>query len=193
VKPRFVLEDGELKLVPVPFATRVELVHAIEDGSVLERLGEHEFWKDRPRLGVLAISGIARLVGGWRAYTARDVRRMWGDPDGEPYRLTLALLTAFRDEALASGADHAPVLVFPREKDLEGLALHGDRYWTGLLTELEQRGVETLDVADALSEAWMLAHEDPDRPRIYRGGHLSPAGNALVAAAVREWLVARLR
>jgi hypothetical protein len=42
-KPRFVLVAGRLELVPVPFAAPHELADAVRDGTVLERLAEHEY------------------------------------------------------------------------------------------------------------------------------------------------------
>jgi hypothetical protein len=192
-KPRFVLEDGELRLVPLPFATQDELVDAVADGSVLQRIASHERWLDVPRMGILRYSGLARLAGAWFAYRARDVRGLWLDSTGEACTVTLALLEAFHREALRSGARAAPVVIFPRIKDLQGFVEGGDRYWSGLRRELERRGVPSIDLADALAEWKGPLEAASGADSLYRsGGHLGAAGNRIVARTVLGWIEAQL-
>ena len=180
-KPRFRRVAGELELVPAPVASRRELVARVTDGTILQRLAPHEHWLDRPDLGLLAHSAFGRIAGALVARRLRSPERLWRDPAGEPRRTTLALLEAFTREALAAGAERALVVVFPRETDLPAAA--GPRYWQGACDELAARGVELLDVTPALVQA--AAGPEP----LYRGGHLGPRGNAIVAQEVERWLV----
>lgn len=197
-KPRFVLDgSGDLRLVPLPLATRGELVDAVESGDVLELLAEHEHW-GRGALGPLRHSSLARLAAGFLAYRARGVRRLWLDLEGEPRRVTLALLRAFHREALAAGARAAPVLVFPRRGDLAPLVEGDDgaRYWRGLLDELAAEGIPAIDLAPPLAEAYRALGGMPDErgdDPLYARGHLNPAGNAIVASVLLAWLDEHVR
>jgi len=186
-KPRFVLSGGELELVPLPFADRSELVAAVADGSVLELLGEHEHWSDDHLPALLGWSAFARLVAGRRFYAERSLERLWNDVDGEPFRTSVAILSEFRDLALEHGARSFGVLVFPIREDLERLFDGRGRYWSSLTDELGRRGIAHLDLSHSLEEARRTS--PAVGPQLYRGSHLSPSGNAVVAAAIRDWLV----
>jgi len=179
-KPRFVLRDGALELVPQPFAERAELLAAIEDGSVLARCAEHEHWRADPGLGPWRVSSIARCAAAWFADREREVEGLWRAPDGEPFQVTLALLESALRESRAAGAREALVLIFPRESDLP--APEALPYWTALHAELDRRGLAWIDVSGDLARA-----AEP----VYAGGHLNRAGNALVAARLRAVLEQR--
>jgi len=181
-KPRFRLVGSSLELVSTPVASRAELVERVGDGSILERLAPHEHWLDRPDLGWLAHSSLARIAGALAADRLRSTERLWRDRDGEPLATTLAILSTFVAEARASGIEHAGILLFPRSTDLPEPG--EPRYWEDALAELGARGLDILDVAPALVEARASGPGEP----LYRGGHLSPRGNAIVAREVRGWL-----
>jgi len=187
-KPRFVLEDGRLRLVPPPYAERAELLRAVADGSVLQRLWEHEYWDDASHLGWLGRSSLARFGAAWFAYRRRQPELLWGDPNGEPFRVTVALLDTFNSEAPRIGAARALVLVFPRQKELDALVDDDDRYWQPLLDELERRAIPFIDLADALSGPYAAARVEAGAPPLYVGGHLSEEGNRIVAEQMLEWL-----
>jgi hypothetical protein len=182
VKPRFVLAGGELVLVPQPFAERAEVARAVADGSVIARLAEHEYWRE-PDPGWLRHSLLARLFLGWRAYSRRQAESLWAEPEGEPAQVTLALLSAFQREALASGVPYCLVLVFPRQKELDQLVERGSKSWQTLLDGLAVRGVPCIDLADELAPAYAAR-----RKGFFVRGHLSPRANGLVAARVARWL-----
>jgi hypothetical protein len=190
-KPRFVLEGERLRLVVSPFATRSQLVRSVVDGSVLEHLATHEYWDDASRMGWLRHSSLARFGAAWLAYRRRQPDLLWRDTAGEPFRVSVALLDAFVSEARSVGASRAVVLVFPREKELDSLVASDERYWRPLLDELERRALPYLDLSDELVAPFRAAREDPTAPQVYVGGHLSPAGNQLVAARLHELFSAR--
>jgi hypothetical protein len=188
VKPRFVVGPaGALELVPQPFETRAAFVDAVEDGTILERVAEHEYWSARYVPPGLGWSALARLLGARRAYAERDLARLWSRTDDEPFRTTLAILSAFVGEATGPehGAGFAGVLVFPTREDLAGLAASGERYWGTLLRALDERGIAWLDLSEPLARA--LA-EGSTLDELYVQSHLSPAGNGVVARTVHDWL-----
>ncbi len=184
-KPRFVLAEHELVLVPSPFATRAALCEAVLDGSVLEQVALHEHWLDRPAPGLARHLALARLALLLRSKAARQPSRLWSTP-GEPLDVTLALLRRFHAEALASGARYAPIVVFPRAKDLDALEAAGAGYWEPALAELAAEEIPILDLAPALLAA---RRAEPGR-ELYRAGHLDRAGNAIVARELLAWLAA---
>jgi hypothetical protein len=179
-KPRYVLGTGGLELVPQPFGSRAELVAAVRSGEVLARLAEHEYWSADGLPDWLAWSAAARLAAGREAYAARELPRLYADTAGEPFRTTLALLEAFRGEAARLGA-RLTVLVFPTRADLEQWLVHGQRPWSTLLAALAARGIDVLDLTEALADA-ARASGTPDP--LYAESHLSPLGNDVVARAI---------
>lgn len=185
VKPRLVLDGDELEVVPSPFGSIEELVAAVRDGSVVERAALHEHWHTRPALRPLAISPSARLIGAYLAQREREVERLWADPDGEPYRVTRAILRTFRDEAIERGAESFLVLIFPTREALHGLEQDAPRYWQSMVDDLTADGIDVLDATDALRSAQAATRAKGERaPMFTRRHHLRPEYNAVVARAV---------
>ncbi|MCP3919176.1 MAG: hypothetical protein GY711_26850 [bacterium] len=179
VKPRFVLRDGQLELLPVPYASRRELYEAALSDALRDTMGENDYWAgDDPWP---AWSSIARLVAGRRAERRRNPWLLWQDPQGEPYRVTLALLETFKREALATGAGHALVVLFPTQGTLDVFRGGYPQWYEHLLNDLEERGIEYLDVARALIAA-------PEGTPLYLHQHFTPEGNDIVARALEGWL-----
>ena len=192
-KPRFALEHGELRLVPLPYATERALLEAIASGRVLDDLSDHEHWKDVPPLGPLGHVALARIAGGWFAYRAREARRLWDLPDEEPARVTLAIAEAFHDEAVAAGARLAPVVILPGWPDVEELASKRERYWRWAVEELVRQGVPVIDPADALAASTLPLRTADGQGALYvGGGHLAPEGNRVVAEVVGAWIASRI-
>lgn len=174
-KPRFLLVNGELELLPSPFETRGALVNAVADGSVLEAIREHEYWFEAPSL--LDNSGFGRLLRTWSAYSRRQPDVLWGDESGEPFRVTLAILEAFAAEANAKEPRFVGVVISHRKGDLGGA-----RFWKPLCDALDHLGIAWLDLSETLAPA--LARGES----LYTGGHLSRRGNELSAAAIETFL-----
>jgi hypothetical protein len=188
-KPRFLVDAaGTLELVPQPYATRAELHAAIVDGSILADAAEHEYWRERPVVPTGKLSALVRLASGYLAYRERSPARLWRRPDEEPFRVTLAIVEAFHRQALADGARQAPVLLFPAKEDLRDHAWAGRPYWGALLAELERRGIPCVDLIEPLLAHARALGEDPPGASLYQGGHLSRAGNAVVAETLAAWL-----
>ena len=191
-KPRFVLAaDGALVLVPQPYSSREELHAAIADGSVLARVAEHEYWLSRPYVPTGELSALVRLACGFLAYRERSPARLWRAPESEPFRVTLALLEGFHRQALADGVRLAPVLLFPSKEDLRDYALSSRPYWNALFDELARRGIPYVDLIAPLVERVRELGEDPWTKSLYMGGHLSRAGNAIVARELLAWIRAQ--
>ena len=190
-KPRFVLRDGALELLPIPYSTRAELVDAIVSERILDDLAKNEYWHADTHWSWTRWSSLARFTRAWFAYRRREPQTLYSPRDGEPYRVTLELLSSFRREALERGAEHALVLVLPSETDLKRLASGGSRYWQPLVDDLSARGVDSIDLSDALLAGWHAARTDATRPDVFALAHYSRQGNAIVARGLTDWLDAR--
>ena len=187
-KPRFKLKDGHLQLIPQPFESAPALHRAIAEGTLLERIAEDEYWLDVPHLPTGRLSSLVRLAGLFAAHRARSPERLWRDPEGEPFRVTVELLAEFQRAALGAGAEAAAVLIFPAQSDLTQLRLQGSPYWRLLLDELERRGIPYIDLSVALSEAQDRIDAGEWEAGLYFGAHLSGAGNFIVAQELEAWL-----
>jgi hypothetical protein len=61
-----------------------------------------------------------------------------------------------------------------------------------MIAELERHGVTVIDMTPQIAPAWLATRDDPALPRMFAGGHLSGAANAIVARTLREHLDARV-
>jgi lysophospholipase L1-like esterase len=186
-KPRFLLDDGELVLLPQPYESQDELLRHVRDGSVLDDLAEGEHWRG-PEVPTGRLSSLVRLFLGWVAYHERQPRTLWLEPEKEPYRVSLEILLRFHRMALADGARLAPVLVYPAREDLEGLLERDDRYWSGLVADLEAHDVPVLDLSAPLFERYRELSAEGRGGSLFSGYHLSGAANQIVADAVWRYL-----
>lgn len=180
VKPRFRLGlTEELQLVPLPFATEREVLQAAVDGVLIQSLADHEAWRD----GFLSTAGsnLERAVIADERTGRRAMFSLWMDAGGEAYRLTMELVQAFDADARAAGIRRVIVLFFPVERDLHLAARARGLPWDGFRHTLQERGIEVLDLEQALAAA-------AEREPIYATTHLNAAGNSAVAAHVLEWI-----
>lgn len=183
-KPRFVLEDERLVLVPNPLATRADYEALLADpAAVLPRIGARDhFYRARPPAGAADVLPSVRLgkLAWWRPRPSPAAGDY--DPASEAYRVTLALLRAFADDAQARRA-RPVVVLFPNEVDIERQRAVGRSRYDSLESELRALEIATVDVLDAFERL------GPQRPlgALVRG-HYTAAGNRLVAAHLLAWL-----
>ena len=122
------------------------------------------------------------------AYGRRNVPRLYSDPNGEPYRVTIEILKAFVREAGAAGALHAGVIIFPRKPDIEDYEPGWSPFWNGMKAELARAGVDVIDPFPAFIEAAHPSGREPRSADLFEVSHYSREGNALIAAAVETWI-----
>lgn len=177
VKPRFLLDNGELRLLPQPYASEIDLYEAAVNGKLGHDLASHE-WLAESSEG----AGWSNVADAVRAKREREERArwwlQWKEPDGEPFRVTVALLEAFHREALEAGARMAGVVVFCSILDISDQ----DRELTALHAALDQRGIPYVDLYDVLR----ARHARGDG--VYGRTHLTAGANREVASTVFEWL-----
>jgi hypothetical protein len=192
-KPRFVLEDGALVLLPNPVSRPEELAR-LADPAFVHAIGARDFWYSgakRPRLGfpylrVLLSPALWRQAwAGGRARRGesdeRPARNLW--KDAEARAIFLGVADLFVKEAEAGGA-RGLLLILPGKPQVE--ARRAGRPIPGLepvLRHCRERDLACFDGIAALANAGDAVADD-----FQPGGHLSPLGNRTLAGALAAWL-----
>lgn len=170
-KPRFVLAGDGLALINHPAAPPAEVPAMLERGDPLLA---RDWWYDpaewrREPLGFSVAYRFARA----RLWRTKE-RPSYYLADGEPIVVTARIVEAFARDVERAGGRFL-CLVIPSEPHLR----YAERVpWQPLLDRLETAGVE---LVDAVPELRAIAAT----PGLFRpGGHLSRAGNDVLARAV---------
>src|SRR6266496_2072855 len=182
-KPRYLLEDGRLTLLPSPAR---QLDDLRDPRWVEENLGPHDAWYfpgtfvPSP-LDRLEIVRLARTAS-YRA--SRPPSYPTYRPGTEAFDVTTELLVQFADTVAADGATPV-VVVFPWQFELRSWRDHATKPQAALLDVLRALDVPTIDLTEALSRASQLDYYDD---LFEGGGHYTPRGNAVVASALADEL-----
>ena len=188
-KPRLLLKNGSLELLPNPVATSRELYAGLNDAAFIERLAREDAWFNphglppirRPYLAIFARPSL------WRAaFAVRTPRDPWSEPDG--VRLAELILERFARVALARGA--RPVIVqLPGYADLVAYVEHGKVSSVTAQTRAicERNGLEC--VFPIFSEpAGPIGERSDYFVRGTQGGHYSVRGNRWIGLELASQL-----
>lgn len=180
LKPRFALTDSGLALLPVP--PKDAYARLIESGDILDSLrGTDAYYDQFTRFRRFGLTPVA--TGVWRLYEhASNLRRLLAEADST-LPLSVALMQRFADEGRSHGAQVVFVML-PREP------LVFPPWWRRWLpdhyahavAELRRHGFTLLDGREVLRRARRSASE------LYAGEDYTPAGNRVIADAVRRLL-----
>lgn len=193
-KPRFVLENGALRLLPNPIQRREEYRGLLDDPeATLARIGarDFEFQRESPHgpLDVFASVRAARLA--WTLWIDPPREPAPLRPDGffdtrsEAFALNLALFQAFADAVRADGA--LPLVVFfPGTEDPILESRRSGPTYAALRDAAIARGIPVFDAFDAVDA--LVARKG--LKAAYRYDHYTAEGNAAVAAALAPRLAA---
>lgn len=183
-KPRFVLDAGGLRAVNRPALEPRRVLAALSafEASDLRRLEFFyrpedfaERWYRRSRLLAVAEDLLA----------TRGELGIGPDPfllDGEPVRVSLAILDAFRRDAVESGSRFELVYLPVR---LGWRFSAREQQLTALLTEVSSR----FSIVDPRPNGATGLDEWPKELTGADGWHYSAEGNRRVAAALTDWIV----
>jgi hypothetical protein len=187
VMPRFVLEDGGLRLVPSPYDPSAA-IHADNRNGLSPRLRDHlrrwdRFyvpWMWEPTTGLAARSILVKLVlARWHARLVNGFHAQALEPDSEAVAVSAAIVRAMHDEVVARGARFLLVLL-PSELDVDRLRRRRGylEQWRGIAKAVVPAGVVCADVAEPM----LAAPAEIDRG--FDGTHHGPRANRLIANAV---------
>ncbi|HZS12113.1 MAG TPA: SGNH/GDSL hydrolase family protein, partial [Nitrospirales bacterium] len=188
-KPRFVIKDGRLTLIPNPLPQIVDYSAVRSSDAAtwrkLRELDPYAAW--RPEAGPLDRVPSVRLFKFLQAELARrfDERQIVRDgvyaQDGEAFQITETLLREFTRTVSARGA--APVVaIFPEREDVKAFLKDARTRYTPLVVALQRRGIRTLDLMPALLAG------NPDPEALFAQDHYSAEGNRRIARALADFL-----
>lgn len=184
VVPRFVLDDGSLRLIRSPYRSFAEVVRENQSG-VSRRLGDHLSRYDRfycsplydvppPLLGELMLYRIATAA--WCRVKLARLEAELLKPESEAVRLTRAVFAALRLEARENGRRFVLVLL-PTRQDLNKLGRN--RRHAETLSELGRLFCSENECMDLTEPLATLPLEQVDRGA--DGTHYGPVTNRRIA------------
>ena len=194
VVPRFVLENGELRLVPSPYRSSDELLADNRHGAS-EKLRSHVREFDRfyfpakfEESGVLDRSilyklGIKLRYDRMRSGMHRSIVRR----DSEAFLVSKAIFQRMDEQVREDGATFL-LVVLPSHGDLH-LLRSDEAYaiaWQGMIDSLSDGTLAVVDLTEDLLRA-PEQHVDHG----YDGSHYGPRANRVIAAGVRRELSLR--
>ncbi|MDD5556384.1 MAG: SGNH/GDSL hydrolase family protein [bacterium] len=200
VKPRFMLVDGELELIPNPLRDEHDLAALLalnEDTALQERLGRHDnlyrpsqYHRPSPFIRRSPLARLAFFTYHLYDWKRSDYRLLnIAGPDGryntgsEAYRILEALLLGWTGEVVRDGAVPV-VLVFPQFSDIETRRRgEGPARYEPLLDFMRSNGIRYIDLMDDFQAR---APEDLFTP----DGHYNGHGNSVVADGIARALQA---
>jgi hypothetical protein len=198
-KPRFLLVDGELELLPNPVRDASEL-ERLCDPDFIDEIGQDDVWFDAdsfpersfPYSRCLFYRSFWReLRQGPRSKGVDDAdprpnAELWADDQAR--ELLFAILRRFAEEARAEGS-HPVLMLFPMFRETSTRMERGvpSDFVRALAESCEESG---LDFFDGIS-AFATAVSDERELRALYGNHLSPRGNDLLAELFQRWLEER--
>lgn len=187
-KPRFELVGGKLNLLNVPTPAPDELAEIIADFPNWNLADKERYynpmdyqttWYSRSRLAALA---VAR----WQRDGTRKETADFYQPDGEPARLALTILSHFRHSVENSGGMFA-VAHLPSENHLLSQRADGRMEIAGLLTALAEV-TPLLDPTPMI----MKAAEGKKLAGFFQENHYSEALHEVIGKAVAAQLLEQL-
>jgi hypothetical protein len=189
VKPRFMLDRGDLVLLPNPAPRRSDYERYWRHPRDVIELGRYDSWY-QPAIyqdplydysaTVRLLTSIWIRVSNRYLTTNRLYRRGEFNPSSEAFGIQVALFEQFVRKVRQAGA--RPLVAFLPDRESVARARRGKRpIFEPLIEALGARGIPLVDLT--------LPFTDPRATGavgdwFMNGGHYSPAGNALVA----RWL-----
>jgi hypothetical protein len=192
-KPRFVIEDGALRLLRNPLSTREDYARLLaDDEAVLKDIGSKDYYYqlgyragplDRMPSVRLFKMATRRLHEQLNPVVSREGSYVG---DSEAFRLTTQILEAFYCAVLQHQS--LPVIaVYPDVGDFNRHLGHRPKRYEPLLQHLQNQGFRYLD----LLEAFVAYDAEVPKDKLTVGGwgHYSRLGNQIVANYLDQYLV----
>ncbi|MFT5050499.1 MAG: hypothetical protein ACI8QZ_001901 [Chlamydiales bacterium] len=188
-KPRYRMGDAALELIPNPSRSLAQTYRLlISQDQFLNAIADDDLWIRRARTAYAPMgtfwlhrTGLGRLSLAYSEKGGRDPAALLENEASEIRELVLRIVADFRMEAERDGSRFR-LLVLPGEDALRFHRDEGRGYWDGVVAKLRLAGTEVIDLTNACLAAGML----DDRTAWQTGAHYSPAGNGIVATALKH-------
>jgi len=191
-KPRFILDNGQLQLVPNPLRNPEDYAALRRDPrTVLAELGRTDhFYADQYSSSFLDVSPTVRLakimLSAANGYFRDDivVDGVYNE-DSEAFAVTKRLFDEWVERCTEK--DEIPViLIFPNEHDLRRYRDQGDVQYAPLLSYFESKKYRYIDLAQGFQSLGNTIPVDD----LFLTVHYSAKANRLVAEALHDYLKA---
>lgn len=183
-KPRFLIANGRLALLPNPMSRLSDYRSLLDDPTAtLTQMGKNDgIYSVRYRSGALDWSPTIRLA---KLSKEKIVRRYIGDgiidrnmynTSSDAFRVTTMIFDSFYEESNVNNS--IPIIIlFPNQVDVRLYLKDGRRRYSPLIDYFETKGYRYVDLLDTLLAG---AGKDYDVPDLFVG-HYSPMANRIVA------------
>jgi len=193
-KPRFILKDDSLTLLPNPIANKEDLKKLL-DPTFVRSLGEHDYWYQKehnypllqfPYSKILFNANLWRELQYQRTASVNDVTpRPWEDlwQEEKARGIMFRLFDRFAQRSKELGS--IPLFfLMPRKEEIRA-RIHGEVLPDALLISnfFDQRNYYYFDAIDYFAS--IVSEEELSS--LYNG-HLSPKGNKLLARGLHKFL-----
>jgi hypothetical protein len=181
-KPRFLIDNGQLQLLPSPAQGPEDLMNPV---WVETNLGPHDAWYFPGTFVPNPVDSlqVGRVV---RSASYRLSRWTWPwwkyQPGSEDFEVLSTVLVQFARQVRSDGATPV-VLVFPYANEIVAAQQGRPKTHAPLLDLLAREGIATIDLTDALG----LAARDHGVEELINS-HYRPLGDAVVADALAQQL-----
>ena len=191
VVPRFVIDDGQLRLIASPYRNRAEF-YADNGRGLSQGLAKHlakydrfyfAFEHEKPTLlGKSVVYKFAETY--YRKYLVRNIMRHLMDPDAEAVQVSKAIFEAMRNKVERHGRRFV-LAILPGEiwqfRDNPDLV----QKWAKMIAAICDQGMPCIDLLGEFRAA-----PEAELDRGYDGSHYGPKTNRLIAKLVGQHLVA---
>jgi hypothetical protein len=189
-KPRFTLSQDSLVLLNNPLPSLTEYRDLLNDSErKLRQLGAHDwFYQHRYRASLLDVLPSIRLIK-ILSYKFQEDHQFLYHPESEAFKLSLAILTKFYQDALADSSTPI-ILLFPVKGDVQRAGRGVPVSYSPLRDALDKRSLKVIDLAKSF-QCWRLKqHTEQNIETLFETeGHYSEAGNHLIAGYLHSVLI----
>ncbi len=190
-KPRFILRNDSLKLLPNPMPSINNYREMLlNPGDRIPELGRHDDFfrqgydkKSWDRVPSLRLGKTLKY-----AYKKTDpvdeiiVQNIINE-NSRAFILTQRILTAFYQEAMRRG-EKPIVVLLPARKDLTQFRKRGRRIYQPLIAFLQDSGMDWVDLMDGFEKFG----KNDNLKTLFMKSHYSPRGNQIVARTLAEYI-----
>jgi len=186
-KPRFVVEDRRLALIPNPMKSLDDYnMLLLQPGETLSRIGANDdYYKRRYASSLFDWSPTVRLV---RLLVQRGDEEIPDEEEiiidghynekSEAFRVTTKIFDRFYSEVVENQSTPV-ILVFPNQSDLIRARQNKQQMYSTLLSYFDSAGYRYIDLIEAFDNAEV---ED------LFSGHYTPLANSLVAQYLSDYI-----
>ena len=196
LKPRFILENGALKLVTFPQLSVDEYrAMTLDPGKFLT----HDYLlpggpAGTVRAGFPFTLSLLKALGNYRIQAQLGGQSFWGafysaEHPSQALKITTLIMQSFDRDAKAAGKTPI-VIMFPWTNDLREYQKHKNWIYQPLIDGLRSKGIDVFNIGDGMAKH--LGKRSPcDLNFGCVGSHLNQEGNEVAARLIAEYLKGR--